>query len=43
MIFAKNQDVDFLALKFKTHPGSNEIGRSSRKIQNIPLKAAATK
>jgi hypothetical protein len=43
MIFAKNQEVYFLALKCKTTPGSSEIDRNLHKIQKIPPKVAATK
>jgi hypothetical protein len=43
MIFAKNQEVEFFCAKVQSHPGSSEIGRSLRKFQNAPTKAATTK
>jgi hypothetical protein len=41
--FFKNSGGLFFCAKVQTHPGSSEIGRSLRKIQNIPSKAAGMK
>jgi hypothetical protein len=36
MIFSKNQELVLYSAKVQTHPDSSKIGRSLRKIQNIP-------
>jgi hypothetical protein len=43
MVFAKKLGACLITVEVQTHPSSNKIGRSLRKIQNIPLKVATTK
>jgi hypothetical protein len=43
MIFAKNQEVYFLALKCKTTPVPAKSAETCTKFKKIPSKAAATK
>jgi hypothetical protein len=44
VIFAKKKSGAYLiTAKVQNYPGSREIGRSLRKIQNIPSKGATTK
>jgi hypothetical protein len=38
LIFCKKSGACLSATKVQTHPGSSEIGKSLRKIQNIPPK-----
>jgi hypothetical protein len=41
--FFKNQELALYTAIVQTHPDSNKISRSLRKIQNIPLKVYAMK
>jgi hypothetical protein len=41
--FCKKSGARLIRAKGQTHPGSNEIGRSLRKIQKITLKVCAKK
>jgi hypothetical protein len=43
MIFFKKSEGSLLSAKVQNHPNSSEIGRSLRKIQYIPPKAATMK
>jgi hypothetical protein len=43
MSFEKKSATCLITAKVQNHPGSSEIGRSLRKIENIPLKGATIK
>jgi hypothetical protein len=41
--FCKKSGACFIIAKVQTHPGSSKIGKSLRKIKNIPPKVSAMK
>jgi hypothetical protein len=41
--FFKKSGACHITAKVQTHPGSTEIGRSLRKIKNLPPKVSAIK